>query len=254
MSGPSDSDLYLAGVQTLVASWEVYARGSLDATVVRAPGVVAAVFPTEPERGFLNNALLERDAQPGRRAEAIVAMERAYASAGVARFAAWVHEIDRATRDELEARGYRIDTSTRAMGMTLGEVRLPPPEIDLAPAEWSAYVRFLERAGAPAGLLGGVDPAAFHLRIACCRGDDVATALALDRHGDTGIYNVATLEHARRRGLGTALTALLVHDAVARGCRTASLQSTRMGEHIYAAVGFRDLGRILEYAPAASPP
>jgi hypothetical protein len=231
MSGPSDSDLYLAGVQTLLASWEVYARGSPGATVVRAPGVVAAVFPTEPERGFLNNALLERDAQPRRRAAAIAAMERAYASAGVTRFAAWVHEIDRATRDELEARGYGIDTSTRAMGMTLGEVRLPPPEIDLAPAEWSAYVRFLERAGAPAGLLGGVDPTAFHLRIACCRGDDVATA--------------------RRRGLGTALTALLVHDAAARGCRTASLQSTRMGEHIYAAVGFRDLGRILEYAPAA---
>ena len=34
-----------------------------------------------------------------------------------------------------------------------------------------------------------------------------------------------------------------------RGCETASLQSTQMAERVYAAVGFNDLGRILEYAP-----
>ena len=31
----------------------------------------------------------------------------------------------------------------------------------------------------------------------------VAAALAYDCGGDCGIYNVGTLEHARRRGLGT---------------------------------------------------
>ena len=63
--------------------------------------------------------------------------------------------------------------------------------------------------------------------------------------GDCGIYNVGTLEHARRRGLGTALTALLVYEALVRGCETASLQSTKMAKHLSAAVGFRNLGRIL---------
>jgi len=61
--------------------------------------------------------------------------------------------------------------------------------------------------------------------------------------------HVTTLERARRRGLGTALTAVAAHDALARGCQTASLQSTRMAESVYVAVGFRDLGRILEYVP-----
>lgn len=251
MSGPSDGDLYLAGATTLLASWEVYARGSPGAVLIRAPGVATAVFPTQPERGFLNNALLACPLPPSRRTDALAAMERAYASAGVTRFAAWVHESDRAARGELEARGYRIDTSTRAMGMTLGDIRRPAPAIDLAPGEWSAYLRFLERTGAPVGLLRGVDPTAFHVRIARCDGENVAAALSFDRYGDTGIYNVTTLESARRRGFGTALTALLVHDAAARGCRTASLQSTEMGERINAALGFRDLGRILEYAPAA---
>jgi len=80
-------------------------------------------------------------------------------------------------------------------------------------------------------------------------GKAVSTGIAFDRDGDCGIYNVGTREDARRRGLGTAVTALLAHDAAARGCQTASLQSTEMAERVYATVGFRDLGRILEYVP-----
>jgi predicted GNAT family acetyltransferase len=71
--------------------------------------------------------------------------------------------------------------------------------------------------------------------------------MAYDHAGDCGIYNVVTVPHARRRGLGTALTALLVHEARDRGCATASLQATEMAERVYASVGFCDLGRFLEY-------
>jgi GNAT superfamily N-acetyltransferase len=129
---------------------------------------------------------------------------------------------------------------------------LSGPDLALAPSDWGAYVRHLEASGMPAGLLAGVDPTAFHLLVAERDGETVATALAFDSGDDCGIYNVSTLEHVRRRGLGTALTALLAHDALARGCRTATLQSTQMAERIYAAVGFRDLGRILEYVPPAA--
>ena len=95
-------DLYSRGVQTCVASWEAYARGSRGAAVVRRAGVAAAVFPHEPERSFYNNALLERDLGPAGRAHALDAMEAAYAAAGVERFAAWVHESDVAMRADLE--------------------------------------------------------------------------------------------------------------------------------------------------------
>jgi len=73
--------------------------------------------------------------------------------------------------------------------------------------------------------------------------------MAFDHHGDCGIYNVGTLEPFRRRGLATALTAVLLRDAVARGCLTASIQATPMAEGVYASLGFRDLGRYLEYTP-----
>jgi hypothetical protein len=40
-----------------------------------------------------------------------------------------------------------------------------------------------------------------------------------------------------------------VNDGLTRGFQTATLQSTEMAGRTYAALGFRDLGRILEYVP-----
>jgi ribosomal protein S18 acetylase RimI-like enzyme len=239
------ADLYERGVQTLLASWEEYARGSQGAAVIRAAGVASAVFPQEPERSVFNNAVLERGLDPHRRAEAIDAMATAYASASVDRFAAWVHESDEAMRDALQARGYTLAESTRAMGMVLADVPVMRPEFELSSADWVEYLRI---GGLPDGLLRGVDERAFRVLVARVEGEGVAAAIAFDHHDDCGIFHVATIERARRRGLGTALTARAVHDATARGCRTASLQSTQMAERVYTAVGFRDLGRFLEYA------
>lgn len=242
----TDTDLYLRGAATLLAAWEEYARGASRAAVQRLPGVAAAVFPNQPERAVYNNALLERGLVATDRTAALDAMEAAYATAGVTRFAAWVHESEQAMRDDLERRGYAFEESTRAMGMALDDILMARPEIELARPDWSEYLRLLE---VPPDFLGRADPTAYHLLIARLGGESVAMAMAMDHGSDCGVYNVGTLEHARRRGLGTALTALQVHDALARGCRTASLQSTAMAEGVYAAVGFRDLGRILEYVP-----
>jgi ribosomal protein S18 acetylase RimI-like enzyme len=123
------------------------------------------------------------------------------------------------------------------MAMSLDAIPVPEPEIELGEASWEECLRIM---GMPDGLLRGVDPAAFHVLVARLDGRDVGTALAYDHDGDCGIYNVATLPQARRRGIGSALTALQLHRARERGCATASLQST---------LGFRDLGRYLEYVP-----
>ena len=171
-------------------------------------------------------------------------MEDAYASSGVDRFAAWVHETDAAMARELTARGYRLEEITRAMGMNLEEIAVPRPELDLASPDWAEHLRLV---GVPEGFLATADPSKFHVLTARLDGGNVATALACDNDGDCGLYNVGTLEHARRQGIGTALSALHLHDAKSRGCTTATLQSTEMAERVYGALGFRDLGRILEY-------
>jgi GNAT superfamily N-acetyltransferase len=243
----NDDELYAHGAATLLASWEEYSRGSAGAALVRLDGVSAAVFPTDPERAVYNNALLDRNLGPTERASAVDAMEAAYESAGVDGYAAWAHESDEGMRAELNGRGYAIAESTRAMGMSLDDASVPLPEIELGPLDWAEYLEYLQSVGVPAGLLSGANPTAFHLLAARLDGENVATAIAFDHDGDCGVFNMSTVEGARRRGLGTALTARHVHDAVERGCSTASLQSTPMAERVYTAAGFRDLGRFLEY-------
>ena len=83
MSRLTDAELYLRGRDTLLASWEAYACGAVGAAVKRFPGVAAAVFPNGPERAVYNNALLQRDLKRDERAEALDAMESAYATAGL---------------------------------------------------------------------------------------------------------------------------------------------------------------------------
>jgi hypothetical protein len=134
----TDADLFRRGAETLLASWEEYARGATAAAVERLPGVTTAVFAAAPERAVYNNALLERGLPAAERADAVDAMEAAYAAACVTHFAAWVHESDEAMRSDLEQRGYTLDTSTRAMGMALDEIRLLRPQIELPPRTGSS--------------------------------------------------------------------------------------------------------------------
>ena len=236
--------LYARGMATLIASWAAYARGARGASVRRLPGVIAAVFPEGPERAVYNNAVLER-------ADGVAAMEAAYAEAAIDGFAAWAHETDASIRAELERHGYAIVETTRAMGMVLETASAPRADIELGPAGWADYLRVGDL---PPGILAGVDPDAFHVVVGYLDGEAVAAGIGYDHDGDCGIYNVGTLERARRRGIGTAVTQALVYDARERGCGTASLQSTPMAEGAYAAVGFRDLGRILEYGPPGFTP
>jgi GNAT superfamily N-acetyltransferase len=243
-----DTALYARNAESLLASWEINASASRDARLVRAAGVAAAVFPVQPGRSVYNNALLERDLGATRRADAVDAMEAAYASAGIPHFAAWVHESDQAMCRTLEACGYVLDPSTTvAMGMTLRE-RAEPflPELDLRAVTWSDYLRLN---GLPADFLRGIDQRRFRALGAFADSELVSVGVSFDHHDDCLIYSLMTSEAARRRGIGTAVAAALLADAAGRGCVTASVQSTPMAEGVYAAAGFRSLGRFLEYVP-----
>ena len=163
------SELDRAARMSLVADAELYVRGRRDprrcrgrstparrpaAALVRAPGVAVAVFRSEPERSVYNNALLDRDLDARERADAIDAMEAAYAQAGITELRRLgPRERRRDAWRSRKRRGYTVTESTRAMGMTLDDIRLPPPEIDFAPA----------------GLVGApACPANFH-RMSSCR-------------------------------------------------------------------------------------
>ena len=73
------------------------------------------------------------------------------------------------------------------------------------------------------------------------------------RSGRTiGVYSIATVESARRRGYGAAMVARVVADGVDAGCDVAALQASEMGRPIYERQGFRTVVRYVAYGPAAS--
>jgi GNAT superfamily N-acetyltransferase len=242
----SDAELYTRSGATLVASWGEYARGASGAALRLIRGAAVGVFPNEPERSIYNNALLDCQVDEVDREATLDALVDLYAKAGVDKYAVWVHESDPSTVAHLAARGFGVEESTRVMGMDLKELG-PPVAVEMAPPQWVEYVRILQL---PSDYLRQVDPAVFHLAIGRLGGESVAAAMAFDHDTDCGIFNVTTLQHARRQGLATALTTMLLHQARSRGCSTASLQSTPTAESVYAAIGFRDLGEYLEHVPS----
>jgi GNAT superfamily N-acetyltransferase len=69
------------------------------------------------------------------------------------------------------------------------------------------------------------------------------TALAIRTGEVSGVYNVGVAPHARRRGLGTALTWAAVEAGTTWGCEPIVLQSTAMAYSMYEAIGFRTVAR-----------
>ena len=72
----------------------------------------------------------------------------------------------------------------------------------------------------------------------------VATSILFTTGDIAGIYWVATLEAARGRGYGAALTWAAVRGGAQADCRIASLQASALGRPVYARMGF---AHVLDY-------
>jgi ribosomal protein S18 acetylase RimI-like enzyme len=84
--------------------------------------------------------------------------------------------------------------------------------------------------------------------VAYVDGAPAACAMTLVSHGVAGVFYVATVERARRRGLGDALTRTAARAGFALGARAAWLGASEMGADLYRRIGFSDLGTsIVEY-------
>jgi GNAT superfamily N-acetyltransferase len=85
----------------------------------------------------------------------------------------------------------------------------------------------------------------------------VTTGVGIVSGRTIGIYNVATIPSARKRGFGTAITHRIAADGEAAGCDVAALQASNMGRPVYEQLGYRTVaeydGWIDPVEPRSSP-
>ena len=79
-------------------------------------------------------------------------------------------------------------------------------------------------------------------------GDPVVSGLGWRTGRTIGVYSIATIPSARRRGYGAAMTARVVADGALAGCDVAALQASEMGRPIYERLGFRTVITYVAYA------
>ena len=89
--------------------------------------------------------------------------------------------------------------------------------------------------------------------VAYLDGTPAAAAQTILSHGIAGVYWVGTIEEARGRGLGEAVTRAVTNEAFDRGATANSLQASPMGEPIYRRMGYEEIYRYSTYTRLTPP-
>ena len=236
----------LPGQDTLIACWSALAETSPGARVHRSTGAVVATFPRWLP---LNNAIVLDD-DPAMRSAVASEAERVYAAAGVDVWALWVASCaasfeapDRAQEVAgLRARhddarhagrpGSRAPLARRGR-RSIAHRHRPPRERGASAG--AARARCAGDHARPLGVGAGGRPDGGGLRV------DLPPPAGLRHLCRRDVAGLAT------QGVGRTLMEHVLADARRRGARTASLQSTRMGQPLYESLGFTPVGRYEEW-------
>lgn len=82
-------------------------------------------------------------------------------------------------------------------------------------------------------------------------GEPVAVSSLVMTDGVAGIYAVATLPRARKRGIGAAMTLYAMAEGRRRGASIAMLQASDMGRPVYEKIGFETVFHYQNYLQSA---
>jgi ribosomal protein S18 acetylase RimI-like enzyme len=183
-------------------------------------------------------------------------------------FSIWVRggqEEDRDLVAAAEATGFQLVYEMPEM--TLGE-KLAPPElpsgaelhrltaIEQATDFWHVATTSYSSIGFPPEVFAGYTNHAGLLAenvvafLALLDGKPVSIAMTMVSHGVAGIYWVGSLEQARGKGLGRAVTLAATNAGFDLGADVASLQASPMGKPIYLELGYETA---FEYQMMMSP-
>jgi GNAT superfamily N-acetyltransferase len=243
--------MYERMLENLRAFNVAFARTTRGGSVLELDGVVAALAPAIPVVSIINASVF---ADVPRLRAALPRLRDAYAAAGIRAWSVWADAEDEAAAEALEGAGLRLDSTPPGMAHAdLAAVTAPADgELDWTdePAPREYGVAMESAYGLPPGAFSGaIDDLGSELRwyVAFTDGAPVACAATCERDRVCGFYAVGTVPEARGGGLCSRLMRRAMADAAARGCEVAVLQASKMGEPVYARLGFRAIGRMHHY-------
>jgi GNAT superfamily N-acetyltransferase len=220
--------------------WSAMGRG--DARWTERDGIGTLVTPSVPNRAVVNSVVPQRGADVE---AAYDWLEERYAE--VDAWTVWVPETETEVAAFLESRGHVLDADPAMMVLDLPGWQPPVEPVEWEPATVEEVARVNEAAypwrdGSMERAIreGAFDDIEFRLYIAAG-----ASVLATNDCGpDAGVALVATEPEARGRGLSAGLLAAAMVEARDRGREISTLQATKMGEPVYARLGYRRFGAI----------
>lgn len=215
----------------------------------------------------ISNAAFRRDDEIA--GEDFVAQAQEFFAAKGRRYSIWIREDQAADRDlaaAAEAAGFRFvfEMPEMLLGASLATEPLPagaelrrlsdPAQV---PDFWKVAKAAYATNGFPPEVFAGYtrhegllaeSVAAF---VAYVDGEPASIAMTIVNNGIAGIYWVGSLERARGKGLGRAVTVAATSAGFALGGEIASLQASPMGKPIYTKLGYET---VFDYRLLISPP
>lgn len=242
-----DSNLAMTRiVRSLRGFARVCGRSSPGARLIDGEGLTASIVPATPERSVFNAVVWD---QPPALLSRHGELSESYREAAVRAWTVWVPPGSDEVVTFLERHGHKLDAEPRAMLLELDQLpALPGEELDWSPTNDAGMVGSINdaahgaRGPAFAAALQTVREPGVRLYVARHLGEAASCVLVRDVDDDCGVFAVATRPEHRGRGLASRLLAAVLGLARTRGCRTATLQSTRAARGVYQRLGFHDHG------------
>jgi GNAT superfamily N-acetyltransferase len=224
------------------------AAAGVGSRVYERDGIAAQVSTAVPDASLFNS-VASRDA--GALRAALPSLEAIYDEAGVRAWTVWVHESDIEAAALLRDAGHVLDAAPEGMGCALHELIAPDGLDELeytdSPAIEELQLVLAQGYGFPLHVTQstvGVVPGGPNTLVGVARADGrpACTAQVTVAGEDAGVYAVATVPKARGRGLARRLQYLLLQRARELGARTTTLQASKLGGPVYAALGYKSFG------------
>jgi len=240
-----DADLKRTTWRSIVAFQRLFGHHGPDARLLERPDFVASAVPASTS-SLINAAAPVDGASLAPHLDEIAAF-----FADIPKWGVWIDPAATADADALTTKGLVLDSTPVLMAATLDAVaRRDAPRVEAISMDELGVVNDAAY-GIPPGTLAtalaGFPPAEVRAYGIRDGSDVVSGAVLYDVDDDAFVTFVATLPDHRGTQLASTTLSHALHEAEERGQRTTSLQASKLGQSIYARLGYHRLGEIHLY-------